>query len=77
LSSNLRELSTQAVVVLNSAGKTRLLSAIVSESPMPVFCGAANPFEMSRPLSVWSDIFVNLIDSELDRKREPVCEIAD
>jgi hypothetical protein len=50
-------------------GKTRLLSSTINESPIAIYCGAGNPFEMSKPLSVWRDIFIQLIDTELDKQR--------
>lgn len=51
-------------------GKSRLLYEAISESPIATYCGAGNPFEMNRPLSVLRDIFLQILDSEIERAGE-------
>jgi class 3 adenylate cyclase/GNAT superfamily N-acetyltransferase len=48
-------------------GKSRLLYATINESNQNIFCGAGNPFEMNRAYSVWRDIYIQIIDAEIER----------
>jgi hypothetical protein len=46
-------------------GKTRLAQQIIEESPMAVYYGAGNPFEISKALYPFRDLILQVLDDDI------------
>ncbi len=47
-------------------GKTKLLFQVIDESPIPVYFGCGNPFEIGRQLFAFRELFLQIVDTDID-----------
>jgi hypothetical protein len=54
-------------------GKTKLLFQLIDESPIPMYFGCGNPFEIARQLFAFREMLLQLIDTDIDTQGMCAC----